>query len=106
MKAATAERFAVQLQAPRRVGASILYDVPAAGLSAATLQQRVRRPTDGEPGHRRETIRSVGVVRVTDVRRVQPMNQRTIDACDFALFKIDPQRRISFAPCPQAVLSL
>jgi hypothetical protein len=33
---ASAQRLAVQLQARRRVGASILHDIPAAGLSAAT----------------------------------------------------------------------
>src|SRR5664279_2104790 len=33
---ASAQRFAVQLQARRRVGVSILHDIPAAGLSAVT----------------------------------------------------------------------
>jgi hypothetical protein len=48
------ERFAVQLQARRRAGFSILHDVPAAGLAAATAcspatprREIQRRSTDG-----------------------------------------------------------
>jgi hypothetical protein len=42
---ASVQRLAVQLQARRRVGVSILHDIPAAGLTAATACSTAQRKT-------------------------------------------------------------